>query len=68
MCLWALRDFREWSQRLASPAMQAVAKKIVHLISANRLTLSSLLRLRGDEALQNATNSMPDVITCQLRS
>ena len=63
MCLWALRDFREWSQRLASPAMQAIAKKIVHLISANRLTLSSLMRLRGDQAL----HALPDAATaCEL--
>lgn len=63
MCLWALPDFREWSLRLSSPAMQAVAKKIVHLISANRLTLSSLLRLRGDQAL----HALPDAaVTCEL--
>lgn len=63
MCLWALRDFREWSQRLASPAMQAIARKVVHLISANRLTLSSLLRLRGDQALHDLPEA---ATTCEL--
>ena len=63
MCLWALRDFREWSQRLASPPMQAIARKVVHLISANRLTLSSLLRLRGDQALHDLPEA---ATTCEL--
>jgi predicted DCC family thiol-disulfide oxidoreductase YuxK len=61
MCLWALHDFREWSSRLASPAMHSIAKKVVHLISANRLTLSSLLHLRGDEALL----ALPDETSCE---
>lgn len=61
MCLWALQDFRAWSSRLASPTMQSIAKKIVHLISANRLTLSSLLHLRGDEAL----HALPDETSCE---
>ena len=64
MCLWALHDFREWSSRLASPAMRAIAKRIVQLISSNRLTLSSLLRLRGDAAL----HTLPDVTTCELQA
>lgn len=64
MCLWALHDFRAWSSRLASPTMQSIAKKIVHLISANRLTLSSLLHLRGDQAL----HALPDaVVTCEFQ-
>ncbi|MBK8090956.1 MAG: DUF393 domain-containing protein [Verrucomicrobiaceae bacterium] len=65
MCLWALRDFREWSQRFAAPVMQALARKIVHLVSSNRLTLSALLRLRSDDALR----SLPEVTeasTCSL--
>jgi hypothetical protein len=41
--------------------MQSIAKKIIHLISANRLTLSSLLHLRGDEALL----ALPDETSCE---
>ena len=63
MCLWALRDFREWSLRLASPPMQAIARKVVHLISSNRLTLSSLLRLRADQALHDLPEAST---TCEL--
>lgn len=51
-CLWALREYREWSLRLASPGMQQVARRVVHWISSNRISLSHLLRLRSDDALR----------------
>ena len=54
MCLWALREFRGWSARLAAPAMQAVARNVVHWISSNRLTLSRLMRFSSDADLREA--------------
>ena len=36
ICLWALRDYRIWSQRLASPRMQPQAKRFVAWVSRNR--------------------------------
>lgn len=51
-CLWALCEYREWSLRLATPGMLDFARKVVHWISNNRIRLSDLLRLRGDEALR----------------
>ncbi len=51
MCLWALREYREWSARLASPMMQGMAKKVVHWISQNRIRLSQLLHFRSDAEL-----------------
>lgn len=51
-CLWALREYREWSLRLAAPGMLGLARKAVHWISGNRIGLSRLLRLKGDEALR----------------
>jgi predicted DCC family thiol-disulfide oxidoreductase YuxK len=51
-CLWALREYREWSLRLASPGMQQIARRVVHWISSNRISLSHLLRLRSDDALR----------------
>jgi hypothetical protein len=52
MCLWALEDYREWSARFSGPTMQAVARKIVRLISTNRLSISHLLGLRADRELK----------------
>jgi len=51
MCLWALREFRAWSARLASPTMQGVARKMVHWISQNRIGMSRLLRFKSDAEL-----------------
>jgi len=43
MCLYALRDYRAWSQRLATPALRPLAQRICILVSHNRLTLSNAL-------------------------
>jgi predicted DCC family thiol-disulfide oxidoreductase YuxK len=51
MCLWALREFRAWSVRLASPGMQGVARKVVHWVSQNRIGISRLLKFRSDADL-----------------
>lgn len=41
MCLYALRDYREWAQRLAHPALLPVARRICEMVSENRLNISS---------------------------
>jgi predicted DCC family thiol-disulfide oxidoreductase YuxK len=51
MCLWALQEYRGWSERLASPALQGLARKLVHWVSRNRIGLSRLLRFRSDAEL-----------------
>lgn len=51
VCLWATREFRIWSIRLASPMFRPLIGNIVHMISSNRLTLSRLMGLRSDQAL-----------------
>ena len=48
MCLWALREYREWSQRLASPALLPFARRMCELVSGNRLTLSRWFGGRSD--------------------
>ena len=67
-CLWALREYREWSLRLASPAMQQIARRVVHWISSNRIGLSHLLRLRSDDDLkQQITEVACNTGTCILK-
>ena len=56
-CLWVTRYYRDWSFRLASPALRPVVKKAVHLLSENRLTLSRLLHLKDDRDLARALES-----------
>lgn len=66
-CLWALREYREWSLRLAAPGMLGLARKAVHWISMNRIRLSHLLRMRGDDALrEQITEAGCDDGTCTM--
>lgn len=51
MCLWALTDFREWSHRLASPALAPFARQAFELLSKNRKGLSDWLQLMPEEAV-----------------
>ena len=48
-CLWALRDYREWSFRLATPKLMPIVERLCHLLSENRFKVSKLLRLKPDE-------------------
>lgn len=47
--LWALCEGRELALKLASPALRPLARRIVNLVSANRLRLSNWLSLRPDK-------------------
>ena len=42
MCLWALRDYREWAIRLSSPELLPTAKRVISTISQNRYQLEGL--------------------------
>jgi predicted DCC family thiol-disulfide oxidoreductase YuxK len=61
-CLWATRDYREWSHRLAAPVFQPLVRKVVGLLSENRLTFSRLLRLPKDAELAEAIQALPEVV------
>lgn len=59
MCLYALREFRAWSFRLAQPALQPLARRICALISENRLRLSRWLFQAEAEAIKQAVEAEP---------
>ena len=40
MCLWALREYREWAQRLAHPALLPLARRACEAVSENRHKIS----------------------------
>jgi predicted DCC family thiol-disulfide oxidoreductase YuxK len=42
-CLWALQEYREWSQRLAHPALLPLARRLCEIISTHRYQLSGWL-------------------------
>ena len=52
MCLYALKNYREWALRMAQPALLPMAKKLCHVISKNRHTLSKLFRDHTDTELR----------------
>jgi predicted DCC family thiol-disulfide oxidoreductase YuxK len=54
MCLYALRDYREWSQRLAHPALLPWARRACELLSENRFRVSRWL-----DAIPGASSALP---------
>ena len=54
MCLWALQEYRAWSQRLASPALLPWARRACELVSDNRLSLSALFKGSSDAEASEA--------------
>ena len=51
MCLWALEEYREWSLRLAQPALLPLARGAIAVLSGSRGWISSWLGLVGDAQL-----------------
>ncbi len=52
MCLWALRDYRAWSLRLARPSLLPFARQAFAAVSRNREALSQLLGLHSETEVQ----------------
>lgn len=44
MCLYALRDYREWAHRLAHPTLLPFARRVCEVVSRNRLAISRFLK------------------------
>ena len=49
MCLWALREYREWALRLSTPELLPTARRVISTISQHRYRLDGLgaVVLRG---------------------
>lgn len=52
LCLWATVRYREWSLRLARPALRPYAEKLCRAVSRNRRRLSRLFRLGTDDDIR----------------
>lgn len=65
MWLYALREYREWAQRLAHPALLPFARRVCEVVSSNRLLISRFLKEPVEElskkllALRPATCHLP---------
>src|SRR6186997_2686832 len=64
MCLWALEDYREWSLRLAAPAMRPLARRAMEWVSHNRAGFSRWLARQDDRQVAGILNSGPPAGAC----
>ncbi len=66
-CLWALKNYREWSFRLANPVLLPLVEKLCHSLSENRLQISQLLKLEPTRLKKIVTNTIPPCHSEQCR-
>ena len=52
MCLWALRAYRGWARRLASPVLRPLARQAFEAVSRNRRSVSGFLGLKSETELR----------------
>jgi predicted DCC family thiol-disulfide oxidoreductase YuxK len=52
VCLWALRDYRDFAFRLTGPALSLMSREAFAAVSRNRLALSNMLRLRDGREIE----------------
>jgi predicted DCC family thiol-disulfide oxidoreductase YuxK len=52
VCLWALRDYRDFAVRLTSPLLMLLAREAFSLVSRNRAAISTMLRLRNERQIE----------------
>lgn len=65
MCLWALREYRGLSERLATPALMPFARRAFEFVSRNRMSFSRRLGLLPESDLAETLGSLP-APTCAL--
>jgi len=59
MLLYALKDYREWAARLATPALLPVAAQCFELLSSKRKKISKWLNRLDDGVLADVLRSQP---------
>ena len=59
MCLWALREYRVWSLRLANPVLMPFARRVCELLSENRHTISRWFARDSAEQLRERLAAAP---------
>jgi predicted DCC family thiol-disulfide oxidoreductase YuxK len=59
MCLWALREYREWSLRLATPPLRSLARRVCELVSDHRYLLSQWFAKDPPAVLRKKLEELP---------
>ena len=65
MCLYALVEYREWSSRLAAPALRPFARVMFETLSASRHWLSSWLGLQPERWIERRLDEAGACPTCR---
>lgn len=60
MCLYALQEYREWSLRLASPALFPLARQAFALVSRQRGRVSRWLNLASEAEIADTLRNVPE--------
>jgi predicted DCC family thiol-disulfide oxidoreductase YuxK len=58
MCLWAMRDYRQWANRLARPALRPFSRQAFAALSRSRFMLSRLLGFQSEAELQRQLSTI----------
>lgn len=58
-CLYALKRYRRWSRRLATPALLPFARQAFHVVSENRWVISGLLDFGTNDEIRHRLQSIP---------
>ena len=58
MCLFALKGYREWANRLASPALRPLARQAFALVSKQRQNISRWIGLGDDHEVARKLRSL----------
>jgi predicted DCC family thiol-disulfide oxidoreductase YuxK len=66
MCLWALKDYREYSCRLADPILLPFARVACELLSQNRYVISRLIFRQDSQALARDLAKLDSLAECHL--
>jgi len=59
MCLWALRDYRRWALRLATPALLPVARQAFDVLSSQRALVSRIFGLASEREMADRLRKVP---------
>ena len=67
MCLFALEGYREWANRLASPALRPLARQAFALVSKQRRSITRWLGLADDHEVARKLQSV-SALACEIES
>jgi predicted DCC family thiol-disulfide oxidoreductase YuxK len=58
VCMWALRDYRDWALRFSNPLLLSLAREAFAAVSRNRGAISELLHLQSDADIERRLHSV----------